>query len=63
MQLLKENRVIKSDSLIKEIKSSQQKNGIEGVTFLGGEPFIQPKGFLYQVHGNMLFTIQDIGLW
>ena len=35
---------ISVEKLLKEIVKSQEENSIEGVTFLGGEPFDQPEG-------------------
>ncbi|ANU09681.1 ribonucleoside-triphosphate reductase activating protein [Planococcus antarcticus DSM 14505] len=45
------------EQLYKEIKKSQKENNIEGVTFLGGEPFDQPEAL-----GNLAEMVRKLGL-
>jgi len=40
-------KIIDCDSLLNMIIESKDKNQIEGVTFWGGEPFLQAKGLSY----------------
>ncbi|MCM3443100.1 4Fe-4S single cluster domain-containing protein [Metabacillus halosaccharovorans] len=54
----KENgRTISVDELFLEIKKSSQNNNIEGVTFLGGEPFDQAEAV-----GKLAFMVKELGL-
>lgn len=54
----KENgRKISVEEMYVEIKKSQEENDIEGVTFLGGEPFDQPEAL-----GELAELIRESGL-
>ncbi len=44
MQELRKNIVVSTDDLADLIALSQKQNQIEGVTFIGGEPFLQAEG-------------------
>ena len=44
MQPLVANKIVTVNSVIEEIKFALKYKNIEGVTFLGGEPFLQAKG-------------------
>lgn len=46
MQALVKKHIYTCDDIIKIIQNSIDKYGIEGVTFLGGEPILQSKGLL-----------------
>ncbi|HHW39153.1 MAG TPA: radical SAM protein [Bacillales bacterium] len=50
-------RAISIEQLFTEIKKSKQENGIEGVTFLGGEPFDQAMTL-----GKLAMMAKDLGL-
>lgn len=45
------------EQIASEIATSRRENGIEGVTFLGGEPFSQPEGL-----GELARLVQCMGL-
>jgi anaerobic ribonucleoside-triphosphate reductase activating protein len=53
----KNGQSISVEELFEEIKISQSKNQIEGVTFLGGEPFDQA-----EVLGKLASMVKDVGL-
>lgn len=44
MQEIKSNVVVTSEDLIEIIRQSKEKNDIEGLSFIGGEPFLQACG-------------------
>ena len=44
MQELRQNIIVSTEDLIELIASSLKQNQIEGVTFVGGEPFLQAEG-------------------
>lgn len=48
---------ISVEDLCAEIKKSHEENNIEGVTFLGGEPFDQPEAL-----GKLAEMVQNLGL-
>lgn len=50
-------KTISVEDLFSEIKKSKQLNGIEGVTFLGGEPFDQAEAL-----GKLAIMVKDLGL-
>lgn len=50
-------KTISVEDLFSEIKKSKQLNGIEGVTFLGGEPFDQADAL-----GKLAIMVKDLGL-
>ena len=45
MQEFTEKIVVEVSDLISLIEKSKKENGIEGITFLGGEPILQAEGF------------------
>lgn len=57
MQPLVANKVIDANYIIQEIIKTKKKENIEGVTFLGGEPFLQAKGL-----SKIAIFCQKIGL-
>jgi anaerobic ribonucleoside-triphosphate reductase activating protein len=46
MQPLTENKVVKAGDITTLIKHSKEKYAIEGVSFIGGEPFLQAKSLI-----------------
>ncbi|MDY7224436.1 4Fe-4S single cluster domain-containing protein [Halalkalibacterium halodurans] len=50
-------KVISIDQLFHEIKESKENHDIEGVTFLGGEPFDQPEAL-----GELAQKVKSLGL-
>ena len=44
MQPISPKLLISSEDLCRKIKASHEKNNLEGITFLGGEPLLQAKG-------------------
>lgn len=53
----KNGNTISVEELLLEIKKSKQKNNIEGVTFLGGEPFDQAEAL-----GKLAQMVKELGL-
>ncbi|MBS4196296.1 4Fe-4S single cluster domain-containing protein [Lederbergia citri] len=53
----KNGKTIRVEDLFNEIKKSKDENNIEGVTFLGGEPFDQAEAL-----GELAFLVKDLGL-
>ncbi|MFK2825996.1 4Fe-4S single cluster domain-containing protein [Bacillus sp. B190/17] len=53
----KKGKSISVEDLFMEIKKSKQKNNIEGVTFLGGEPFDQAEAL-----GKLASMVRELGL-
>ncbi|HZH60280.1 MAG TPA: 4Fe-4S single cluster domain-containing protein [Metabacillus sp.] len=53
----KNGRTISVEDLFLEIKKSSQNNNIEGVTFLGGEPFDQAESL-----GKLALMVKELGL-
>lgn len=45
MQEFVKKHIVDTKDIIKLIQQSHEKNGIEGVTFIGGEPILQSVGF------------------
>ena len=44
MQEIRKNKIVQTNDLINIISKSRKLNNIEGLTFVGGEPFLQAKG-------------------
>lgn len=57
MQPLKRRNVVPVDALFKLIEQQKEKDGIEGVSFIGGEPILQVEGFV-----ELAKNCQSIGL-
>src|SRR5690606_14313327 len=53
----KNGSIMSVEELIREIKKSKEENNIEGLTFLGGEPFDQAEAL-----GKLAHRIKDLGL-
>jgi anaerobic ribonucleoside-triphosphate reductase activating protein len=51
MLALVPRRIVDCDWLLDEIRASQHVHRIEGVTFLGGEPFLQARGLSHVAKG------------
>lgn len=47
MQEIRLANIIECDDLLEKIRRSKVKNDIEGITLIGGEPFLQAKGLFY----------------
>ncbi|MBS4218457.1 radical SAM protein [Bacillus sp. FJAT-49711] len=53
----KSGKTMKVEELFREIKKSKDENNIEGVTFLGGEPFDQAEAL-----GELALLVKNLGL-
>lgn len=53
----KNGKTVSVEELFKEIQKSKRENEIEGVTFLGGEPFDQAEAL-----GELALLVKDLGL-
>ncbi|WDH83330.1 4Fe-4S single cluster domain-containing protein [Paenibacillus urinalis] len=44
---IRESQIVECEFIVERLRTAKEKQGIEGVTFLGGEPMLQAKGLSY----------------